>query len=214
MSGINVWSNVAVAVQTVLGTAKVITAISKTNPAEVTSATHGFTAGQFLLLTVQGMRQLNLRVVKVAPTPGTDDFELVGIDSTLFADFVSGTAQLITFGAEAATFQDVNASGGIAADIPVGTIHDDEDRVIPGNKSAIKYEFGSLWNIGDAALIELQKASDTKTTRAVRLTFATGDVVAFDCYPSAPLVPVGSSGAAVTTPVSFSLAGRLTTIVA
>ena len=46
MAVINVWSKVAVAVQTLLAAPKVITAISKANPAVATSTAHGFSASK------------------------------------------------------------------------------------------------------------------------------------------------------------------------
>src|SRR3977135_1086852 len=95
------WSKVAVAIQSALGAAKTISAISKANPATVTAAAHGFVQGDFVLLTVDGMIQVNSRVFRVeanASPPDVNSFSLEGEDSTLFDTFTSGTAQLITFG--------------------------------------------------------------------------------------------------------------------
>lgn len=206
MANINIWSKVSVAVQTVLGTAKTITAISKASPAVVSATAHGYTTGTEVKLSVNGMIELNNAVVKVTMVTA-DSFSLDGIDSTLFNTFTSGGAQLVTFGASAATFQDVNASGGEAASINTTTIHDDTTKEIPGVKSAISYSFGSLWDPSDTALIELKKADNVKGTRAVKLTFATGARVLFDCYPTVSMAPGGSTGGAVTTPVSFKLTG-------
>ena len=203
-----VWSKVAVAAQTVLGTAKVVTALTKASPAVATSVAHGVAALSVVLFLVQGMTELNGRVVRLASVT-TDTVTLEGVDSSAYGTFSSGTFQVITFGANAATFQDVNSTGGVAADIDVGTIHIDEDRVLPGNKSALKYEFGSLWDVADACLLALVAASDTKTTLAIAITFANGAKIYFLCYPSCTLAPTGSKGQAVVTPVSFSLAGRL-----
>lgn len=206
MANINVWSKVAVAVQTALAASKTITAISKASPAVVSAATHGFTNGQEVKLTVSGMIELNYAVVKVANV-AAGTFELEGIDSTLFNTFATGGAQLVTFGASAATFQDVSPSGGEATGIDVTTMHDDTSKEIPGIKSALSYSFGSLWDPADPALIELKKADNVKGTRAIKLTFATGAKVMFDCYPSVSMAPGGSTGGAVTTPVSFKLSG-------
>ena len=46
---INVWSKVAVAVQTALASAKTITAITKANPGVATSVAHGYADGDILL---------------------------------------------------------------------------------------------------------------------------------------------------------------------
>jgi len=206
MSTINIWSKVGVAVQTALASAKTITGITKASPAVVTCTAHGYTTGDEVKLTVAGMIELNNAVVRVTSVDA-NSFSLDGIDSTLFNTFATGSAQEVTFGASAATFQDVNASGGEAGEIDVTTIHDDTTKVVPGVKSALSYSFGSLWDPADAALIELKKADNVKGTRAVKLTFATGATVLFDCYPTVSLAPGGSTGGPVTTPVSFKLTG-------
>lgn len=203
---VNVWTKVAVAVQTALAAAKTITAITKASPAVASSTAHGYTNGQEIKLSVSGMLEVNNMVLRVANITA-NTFELEGIDSTLFNTFTSGTAQLITFGAAAATLQDVNASGGEAKDIDITTIHDDTDKLIPGSKSPLSYSFGSLWDPADPALLEFKKADNVKGTRCMRFNFSTGAKVYFDAYPSASLAPGGSKGDAVTTPVSFKLTG-------
>jgi len=208
MAQINIWSKVGVAVQTVLAAAVTITALSKASPGVATAA-NTYAAGDIVLLTISGMTELNSRVVRVA-APSAGSFTLEGVDTTLFGTFASGTAQKITFGAAAATFQDVNGSGGEANVIDVTTIHDDTTKEIPGVKSAITYSFSSLWDPSDPALVELKKADDVKGVRAVQISFATGAKVFFACYPTCPLFPAGSAGAPVTSPVSFKLSGGIT----
>jgi len=206
---INVWSKVAVAVQTLLGAAKTITAISKASPAVVT-ATHDYIVGDVVLLKVTGMRQLDYAVKRVSAVSTTVSFTLEGTDSTLFDTFVSGTAEKITFGASAATFQDISASGGEAAPIAISLIHDDQDFEIPGNRSPINFTFGSLWDVADPALVALAAFDSAKSIACVSFTFATGAKIFFAAYPSASLAPTGSAGQPVTTPVTLRLRGRLT----
>lgn len=205
----NVWTKVAVAVQTALASAKSITAITKANPAVCTSTAHGYANGNEVKLLIVGMLELNYWVGRVANVTA-NTFELEGVDSTLFNTFTSGTAQVITFGAAAATMQDVNASGGEAKAVDITTIHDDTDKEIPGSKTALSYSFGNLWDPADPALIELKKADNVKGTRCMRFSFASGAKVYFDSYPSASLAPGGSKGEAVTTQTSFKLTGPIT----
>jgi len=206
MANINIWSKVAVAVQTVLAASKTITGITKASPAVVSSTGHGYTTGQEVKLSINGMIELANAVVKVTMIDA-NSYSLDSIDSTLFNTFTSGSGQLVTFGASAATFQDINGTGGEASDVDYTTIHDDTTKLMPGVKSALQYTFGSLWDPADAALIELKKADNVKGTRCIKLTFATGARVMFDCYPSVSMAPSGSKGAPVTTPVSFKLTG-------
>lgn len=210
MANINVWSKVAVAVQTALGSPITLTAITKADPAVATSVGHGLSVGAILLLKIVGMAQLDYRVVRVGTVPTVDTFSLEGVDSTTYDTFTSGTAEEVTFGASASTFQDVSASGGEAASILVSTIHVDQDYDIPGNRSPLVFAFGSLWDPADAALLALAGFDDIKTACCVRLVFATGARILFAAYASANLSPTGSSGQAVTTPVTLRLRSRLT----
>lgn len=209
MAQVNVWSKVAVAVQTALAAAKTVTAISKANPAVVSALAHGANDGDVVIVKCNGMIEANFGVFEVA-NKTTDTFELRGLDSTLFNTFTSGTIEVVTLGAAASTIQDVNSSGGEAKVTDITTIHDDVDKEIPGNKTAISYTFGNIWDPSDAALIELKKADNVKGERVIQFTFATGAKVYFNCYPTASLAPGGSKGEVVTTQTGFKLRGPIT----
>lgn len=79
-------------------TAKVITAISKANPAVVTSADHGLKNGDVVsLAAIVGMVELNNASAPVKVIT-EDTFELVGVDSTDYTDYTSGgTATPLVF---------------------------------------------------------------------------------------------------------------------
>ena len=64
MATVRKWSSVAVAMQSALGTAKTITSIAVGATATVT-ATHDFSAGDFVVFDVLGMYQINGRVFRV-----------------------------------------------------------------------------------------------------------------------------------------------------
>jgi hypothetical protein len=144
-----------------------------------------------------------------AANVAANTFELEGVDSTLFGTFTSGTAALITFGAAASTFQDINGTGGEPDEVDVTTIHDDTKKVQPGLLSALSYSFSSLWDPADAALVELNKAHITKSERAVKLTFGSAAKIYFNSFVTAPLFAAGSAGQAVTTPVAFKIQGNI-----
>lgn len=209
MPVINTWSKVGVAVQTTLAAADTITAATKANPCVMTSTGHGLSTGNEVYLEINGMTELNQAVVRITVIDA-NSFSLDGIDSTNFGTFTSGTAKLVTFGATAATLTELSASGGEAQPIDVTTIHDDTAKEIPGIKSALSYNFGSLWDPSDAALLALKAADDVKGIRAIRFTFASGAKVYLAAYPSCSLAPTGSSNAPVTTPVSLRVNGRVT----
>lgn len=179
MATVTTWRNVAVAMQSALGTAKTITAISKAAPGVVT-ATHDFTNGDYIVLTVNGMYQLNDKVYRVCAVSTTVSFGLedvstgVGIDTTSFDTFSSGTCQKITFGTSLTTITSITPPSGDIPQIDTTTIHASQKTSVPGTPEALVYGFESLWDVADAGQIALKSASDSQAKRAFKVTFGTG----------------------------------------
>jgi hypothetical protein len=202
-----VWAGVGVAVQSVLGADKTITAISKANPGSVTSTSHGIANGAYVLLTVQGMNQVNKRVFRVTNSL-TNSFDLEGEDTTNYDTFVSGTANEITFGTNVVTVTGVTVSGGDFQKEPTTTIHDLQGSQIPTITNPLEFSMESIWDAADTALKALAQASALKQTRAVKITFANGQKFLFNGYVGANLSPGGSAPGKVTTPLSFDVQSR------
>jgi len=209
MGNINYWSGVAVAMQSALAVADTITAITKANPGVASSASHGMANGAYALLSVQGMHQLEGRVTRLANV-NAGDFELEGIDTTLFGTFSSGTAQEITFGTTLATMVDISAQGGDPEFADITTIHDLVRRQAPVVTSPFVLSFESIWDVADAGLIALKAASDAIAQRAFQFTFTTGQILVFNGYVSAALIPTGSAQDVVKTSITITSTGDLT----
>lgn len=209
MTSAKIWSNVKIDLQSALGTAKTITAISQASPAVVT-ATHDFIVGDYVVMSVQGMTQLNNRVFRISAISTTVSFTLEGEDSTLYDAFISGTAQKITFGTSLGTVKGLSSAGGDFNFIDTTTIHDTIATQIPGVAAAISYTFDNIWDVADAGLIAMKSASDTKALRAIRFTFAGGAKMLFNGYVGATLLPGGNAQDLITTSTVLSLAGKPT----
>lgn len=209
------WSNVSVGIQSALATAVTITGITKASPGVVSYTDAGSSDpanGAYVLLTIQGMHQLDQRVVRVANvSAGSDTFELEGVDTSLFDTFSSGTFQVITFGTTMTSAAGINASGGDYETADLTTIHDNTRKIAPTVASALQYTFDMFWDPADAALVALKAASDAKTTRAIKFTFADGSLFLFSGYVGASLAPTGSAQDTVKTSVLISAYGRPTT---
>jgi hypothetical protein len=205
-----IWSNVQIAVQSALAAAKTISAITKASVAVATSASHGYANGDYLTLAIQGMFELDNRVIRVANVT-TNTFELEGVDSTLYTTFSSGTAQAITFGTTLSVVTDVNVSGGDFDQIDVTTIHDNVKKQIPGSASPINVGMTALWDPADAGLTALKTASDARAQRAVRVTFSDSTKWLFNGYVGCTNAPTGSGQQKVTTPLTINVFGRTTT---
>lgn len=209
MPNVSLWSKVAVAIQSALGSALTISAITKADPGVVTSTSHGLSDGDYVLITASGMHQIDGRVFRVASS-AANTFELEGENTTDYDTFTSGNAKKITYGTTLATATSLSASGGDFEFEDTTTIHDDIRKQQPANASPAVYTFENIWDVADAGLTALKEASDNKAQRAVRITFANGQKVVFNGYVGATLLPVGSAPGKVTTPVVITMHGRPT----
>lgn len=205
------WTNVQVAAQTTLGAEITVTAISLASEGVVSATAHGLTNGDYVLLSAQGMIEVNDRVFRVSGST-LDAFTLEGEDTTDYSAFTSGGAQKITFGVSAATLQDVQVSGGEPNFADTTTIHQQIQSRAPTTTSPISFAYTSLFSGTDAFLAEMRKASKTLTKRAIRHTFSDGTVVVGNAYVSASGAPTGSSGQVVQTPLTLEMQGQPTTI--
>ena len=209
MADPKLWSNVMVSFESAAAAADTITAITQANPGVATSTAHGIVNGDYVKLTIQGMSQVDGRVVRAANITA-NTFELEGVDTTSFDAFSSGTAEVVTFGTTIGTIRGLSASGGDPNFIDVTTIHDNVAKQIPGLASAISYSTENIWDVSDAALLAMKSASDTQAQKAMKFTYADGQIMVFNGYISAPLLPTGSAQDLVTTPATFTLFGTPT----
>ena len=208
-----IWKNVAVAMQSAIGTAVTITAVSVATDGTitVTAAGHSVTDGDFVLIEAAGMTEINKRIFRV-DNMGGNDFDLEGEDGADYTAFTSGTMKEITFGNSIATMTTVNAGGGEPDQIDATTIHDTQRVVLYGLPAATSFTFDNIWDPSDAGLVALKTASASQGERAFRFTFGTGGrIFLFYGQVSAGLNPTGSAQGLVTTPVSISATGASTT---
>lgn len=207
MASARKWSNVAIAMQSAIAATKTITAITKASPGVASSTAHGYSNGDYVLLAVQGMFQVDARVVRVASVTA-DTFALEGIDTTNFDTFDSGTVAKLTFGTSVTTATSLSASGGDFDFIDTTTIHGNTKTQMPGLANPATYSFDNVWDVSDAGLIAMKAASDAQSMRAFKFTFgAGGQIMVFAGYVGANLLPGGSSQALVTTSTVITMTG-------
>lgn len=199
------WSNVQIAMQSALGVEKTITGISLETTGVVTSTAHGLANGNYVTFTVSGMRQMNERTARIANV-AANTFELEGIDTTGFDAFVSGTCQAVTFGTNVTTATSISSSGGGFDFIDTTTIHDNARTQMPGLPAATTFTFDNIWDVSDAGLLAMKTAGDAQAKRAFKFTFgAGGQVMTFNGYVAATLLPGGQAQGLVTTPTTITM---------
>lgn len=210
MANATVWKNVAINMQSAAGSAVTITGLTKASPGVATATSHGFSNGDVVLLTANGMWQVNDKVVRVANVT-TNTFELEGVDTTSFETFTSGSAQEITFGTSITTATTINASGGDFAFIDTTTIHGNAQTQVPGLPSAISYSMDNIWDASDAGQVAMKSASDSQAKRCFKFQFGTGGkVIYFAGYVGFSGLPGGQAQNLVTTQAAFTINGSPT----
>jgi hypothetical protein len=204
------WSNTNIDIETDRPSTLVFTAITKASPPVVTYTGTDPVNGQYIAMRdIVGMTELDNQVLRIANVVGASNtFELEGIDSTAFDDFVSGEGDIITFGVSMTTVQDVNSGGGEFRFADLTTIHDDTEKRAPTIASPFTLALGCLFKPQDAAHIELESANDTKSQRAVRIRWPSGHKATFLAYVGASGIPTGSAQEVVKTNVSFEGQGK------
>jgi len=202
------WSNVAIAMQSAIAAAKTLSAITLASPGVASSTAHGYSNGDFVLLAVQGMWQVDGMVVRVAGVTA-DTFELEGVDTTAFDAFSSGTAEKLTFGTSIAGTTTLAASGGDFGFIDTTTVQGNAKSQIPDLPAPATYTMTQMWDISDAGLLAMKSASDAQAKRAFKFTFGTGgNIMVFDGYVGCSLLPGGSAQQLVTSPAVITMHGK------
>lgn len=199
------WTNVGVDVQTALAPAVSITAISKAATGVVTysGSTHPAN-GDYINMTATGMFQVSQRTFRIANVNTTaKTFELESEDTSLYDTFVSGSYQIITFGASFASVQTINVSGGDPEFADATTIHDNVRKRVPTIVSPMSLGMDNIFDLADPGFVELNKAYKSKTMRAIRLRFGTGAKMLLTGYAAAAGVPTGQAQGIVQTKVSI-----------
>lgn len=210
MATLNLWKNVAVAMQSAIGTGIAISGVTKASPAVVTTGSaHSYSNGDFVYVTANGMWQINGRVFRITAASGST-LTLEGQDSTLFDTFTSGYVYKLTYGTSITTALDWQGSGGGFSYIDATTIHGNQRVQTPGLPEPVSYTFNNIWDPSDAAQVAMKAASDTQAQRAFKITFSTGAIVVFSGFVGFSATPGGSAQDKVTSQATISAYGPLT----
>lgn len=205
------WSGVSVSMQSALATALVISGITKADPGVVSYTGTDPSDGDFMYLDINGMYQLDERVIRVDNVVGgSDTFELEGEDTTLYETFSSGTGQVITFGTSLTSMTNINVSGGDYDFVDVTTIHDLIKKQEPGLPNPITFSFDNIWDISDAGQVAMIAASKNQQKRAFKFTFQDGTIMVFTGYVGYTGMPTGAALDTVKSPAVITMFGTPT----
>jgi hypothetical protein len=208
-SGLNLY------MQSAIAAAKTISDATNADPGVFTSASHGYSNGDIVLLEVQGMVEVNNRLFKVLNV-ATDTFQIAdidgatGVDTTDFNTFSSGTAKKVTLGTSITGVQGFNAAGGDIKTVDTTTVNDTTDTEIVVGATAMSYELQMQWDPSSAAQQAMRTAFDLRANKAFKIAWPDGAFVLFYGTVGYTMSPGGEKQGVTTSPAKISMLGALT----
>ena len=178
---------IRVEVAATYGSPIVITDVSNASPGVASKTAHGLNNAQVgYFVDTDGMVQLEGQAIRVA-NKTTDTFELQGLDTSAFSDWVSGNlvmaATWATLG-EATSYSSPDAS---TEDLDATTLLDVIDVTEAGNMAAQPLNVNVLSKETlSAAMTLIEAAARAGTKMLVRITLQGGAVRVYYGVPSAP----------------------------
>lgn len=188
------------------GTALTVTLATNAAPCVMTSATHGLSNGDYVMVQ-SGWSRLTDRVFRVANV-AADTFELEGTDTSDTDIYPAGSgvgsAEKVASWTQLTQVLGVTSQGGEQQYATYQPLEGDREVRIP----TIKSGGGLDIEVGDdptlAGFVAAQAANDDRVARAVRITNANGSKSLFYSYVSADKVPQMNVNQVQTSRVSLS----------
>jgi len=196
--------NIRLDVQSTLGTALTVTALTQANPGVATSTAHGLTDGTVVIFTVAGgMTQLDQQAVRIANST-VDTFELEGLDTTNYSAWTTGTIQAVTAWEAMCTAQNVSMPDAAPERIQTTTLCDDTHQYAYGYTDAPDGSIVGQFDPQNAAVILIAAATKSTSQLAMMVNWNSGRKTLFNANVAGGKGFDASLGSLVTANVSFT----------
>lgn len=197
-------------VSTASAATKTITGITNANPAVVTSTSHGYTQGQIITISgVVGMPQINPTGgfgVFVVDTPTTNNFNLKGVDSTLYGTYASGGVASLQTMLSVGAVTNLLGFDGTATEIDVTNLQSTAKEYLIGLQ-----DFGNVtmtvWLVSDAGQVKLRSLKTAAAAAAFTISLSDGSVAAFAALCKQFSFDAGGPDSAVKGNVTLRVTG-------
>ena len=167
-----------------IAAAKTTTIVTNASEAVVTSAAHGFSNGDFVLMT-SGWGRMNRRAFRVKSVT-TDTFVLEGAETSSTTYFPAGTgigtaSKLSTF-TQITTVMSPTSSGGEPKNVAYKFIESDVDYNINDGFTATSYAIDlDADAIGTAGYTALKTLTDVQTDTVLKVVTRSGSILLVPC---------------------------------
>lgn len=207
MANISLPNGSTISISSGFGSAKNITAASNADPCVATAAAHGFSDGDYIVLS-SGWAKLDGRVVRVDDST-TGTFEMEGVDTTSTTRYPAGggtgTAKDVTGWTQITGILGSTSTGGDQNYWTGAPLEGDREIRIPTTKSAAGIDF-SVADDPSAPWYDIVKeANDDREPRAVLVTLSNGGKILYNAYISMGVIPSLTRDEAMTVAVTLSL---------
>lgn len=209
-------SGLILAMQSAIGTATAITAATNAAPGVFSAVGHTLLDGDIILLRASGMIEVNERLFVVV-NKATDTFQLkneatgsVGIDTTDFGVFTSGTFEKVTLGTTIPGVQDFSSQGGDPKFLDTTTVSDTRDKQITNGTTAQSYSLMMQWDPADTAQAAMRKASELGKSLGFRIRWPSGTYMLFYGSVGFSGAPGGGNQGVTTTQAAIAMNGTPT----
>lgn len=204
-------SGTRIYMQSAIGSAQVVSAITKDNPGVVTYVGTDPTNGDYIAFTdMFGMTELEGAMVKAANVVGgSNTFEMEDQNTTGYGTFSTGNMQVVTLGTEIGDGTGLTISGFEQQFAEYNLLRDRITRRVPTVVSGGNIEVPMIWDPTTAAAAALLVAADTAQRLGFKVLFPDGLEMLFFGYIGASGLPnVGSSNEIMQTNISISMDSR------
>lgn len=217
--GLNFNSGLKLYMESAIAAATTISAVTKAAPGVFSAAGHTFVNGDFVLLEVQGMVELNGIVGKVV-NQAAGTFQIAGpdgttgLDTTLFSTFSSGTAKKITYGTTINGVQDFSFSGGDIKTTDTTTVSDTTDKQAVVGATAQAADMTMQWDPSSAAQQAMLAAFKTLANKGFRVVWPSGSQVTWYGTVGYTGAPGGGKQGVTVSPAKITMLGNLNVMAA
>lgn len=207
MANISLPNGSTISISSGFGSAKTVTATTNANPAVASATAHGFTDGDYVVLS-SGWAKLDGRVVRV-DSPTLDAFSLEGVDATSTTSYPVGggvgSAKDVTGWTQITGILGSSSTGGEQNYWTGAPLEGDREIRIPTTKSAAGIDFQVADDPTAPWYDMVKQANDDRLPRAVLVTLSNGGKILYNAYVSMGVIPSLTRDEAMTVQVTLSL---------
>lgn len=198
------------AIQTAIGSALTVSAITNANPAVATSTAHGLSNGD-IVVVASGWSKLDGRVVRVAGVT-TNTFQLEGYDTSSTTLYPAGTGtgsvkKVNTF-TQITQVLEATTSGGDMQFTTYSFMENDFETQLPTQSSPMTLQLTIADDPALAGYIAIKAASEARDIRALKGTFPNGSILLYNGYSSFNETPTMAKNQVMGVRGTFSLLNK------